>query len=221
MSKHGLGRVPSPPDKRDFKMSAAIKELEKLLPPRPVKTWHSDKVLDQGETPHCCGFAWAGWGIATPVEDPWWDAMGHDIYAACKVLDGEPGKQNGSTIRSGVKVMVKRKKVSTYFFAHSIDEAANYVACFGPVVLGTVWYEGMFKTGLFNNIITPTGKIVGGHAYLWIGVDATYALIRNSWGTDWGKGGNARISLTNLKKLFEMDGEACAATERVLDIGGK
>lgn len=221
MNKHGLGRLPSPPDKRDFKMADAVRELDKVVAPRPVKTWHSDKVLDQGQTPHCVGFAFAGWGIAMPVEDPWGNPMGHDIYASCKVLDKEPGAQNGSTVRTGAKVMALRKKISTYYFAKSIDEAANYVARYGPVVLGTAWYQGMYTTGLFNNIIRPTGKLLGGHAYLWIGVDKNYATIRNSWGTSWGKGGDARIALGDLKRLFANGGEACAATERMLSIGGR
>jgi hypothetical protein len=169
---------------------------------------------------NCVGFAFAGWGISTPVEDPWGNPMGHDIYAYCKVLDGEPGAQNGSTIRTGAKVMVKRNKIATYFFASNIDEAADYVARYGPVVLGTAWFQGMYKTGLLNNIIRPSGKLLGGHAYLWIGVDNNYATIRNSWGTSWGKNGDARILLSDLKRLFAADGEACAATERALSIGG-
>jgi hypothetical protein len=208
MLEHGLGRLPSPPDGRDYKMAAALKALDKIAAPRPVKTWHSDKVLNQGQTPHCVGFSWAGWGIATPIE------------AACKTLDGEPGAQNGSTVRSGAKVMATRNKIKTYFFANTIDEAADYVARYGPVVLGTAWYQGMYKPSLFNNIIRPTGKLLGGHAYLWIGVDKTYATIRNSWGIDWGKSGDARIPLNDLKKIFSRDGEACAATERALNIGG-
>ena len=218
MFPYGLGRLPSPEDKRDFKMAAAVRQLELL--PRPDKTWHSDRVLDQGTTFHCVGMAWCGWGVAMPVEDFWDTPMGHNIYARCKVLEGEPGEQNGSTVRTGAKVMLERKKIQTYFFAHSIDEAADYVARFGPVVLGTSWYEDMYKPSPTSNIIKPGGKLVGGHAYLWIGVDSTYATIRNSWGTGWGAGGDARITLVNLKKLFSERGEACAASEKALAIGG-
>jgi hypothetical protein len=218
---YGFGRVPSPEDRRDFKMADAVTLLEKAPTPRPNKLWHSDKVLFQGNTPHCVGFSWAAWGIAAPVEDPWCDLTGHDIYKACKVLDGEPGAQNGSTVRTGAKVMKNRNRIGTYFFAHSIDEAADYVARFGAVVLGTNWTEGMCKPSLINKIISPTGKVVGGHAYLWIGVDRVYATLLNSWGTTWGKGGYARIKLSDLAALFADRGEACAATEMPLSLGGK
>jgi hypothetical protein len=119
--EYGLGRLPSPRDPRDYLMSAALPFLTPA--PRPVKKWHSDTVLNQGLTPHCVGYSWAGWGIADPVEDKWTNCMGDSIYRECKVIDGEPGAQNGSTVRSGAKVMVRRKRVGTYFFAQSVDEA--------------------------------------------------------------------------------------------------
>jgi hypothetical protein len=218
---HGLGRVPSEDDPRDYRMADAVRELEKVSVPRPVKCWHSDRVLDQLSTPHCVGFSWAGWGISAPVEDLWTDCMGHSIYRECKVLDGEPGAENGSSVRSGARVMAKRGRIKTYFFADSIDEAADYVARFGPVVLGTIWTEGMNLPSLVSKVIRPTGKVVGGHAYLWLGVDACYATLRNSWGTRWGRMGEARIRLSDLRAVFADNGEACAATEKSLPIGGK
>jgi len=214
---YGLGRRPSPPDARDYRMADAMAVM--TPPPRPVKTWHSDRVLNQLATPHCVGFSWAGWGISAPIEDPWTDVMGHSIYAACKVLDGEPGAQNGSTVRTGAKVLIARKRIGTYFFAQSVDEALDYVGRFGPVVFGTIWYAGMFKPSLLGKVIRPTGKVVGGHAWLALGVDAKYVTIRNSWGTAWGKGGDARISIADLKSVFKAGGEAAAATEKPLPIG--
>jgi hypothetical protein len=215
-----MGRLPSPPDARDYLMVDAVRELERL--PRPAKRWQiSGSALDQLKTPHCVGFSWCAWGISAPVEQTTWgNAMGHDIYAACKVIDGEPGRENGSTLRSGAKVMKARKRISTYFFAHSVHEALDYVARFGPVVFGTVFTEGMCKPSFFGKIIRPTGKVVGGHAWLAIGVDGKYVTIRNSWGTGWGKGGEARISIADLEDVYMSGGEACAASELALPIGG-
>ena len=218
MKKHGLGRLPSPPDARDYRMLDAMHALEKLYVPRPVKLWYSSKVLDQGETPHCVGFAWAGWGISKPVEDPWNNCTGHDIYSRCKVLDGEPKAENGSTVRSGAQVMLDKNRLGTYFFASSVNEALNYLARFGPVVFGTIWTQGMMRPSLVGKIIRPTGSIIGGHAWLAIGVDAYYVTLRNSWSTEWGKAGDARIAIADLKKLFLIQGEACAATEKPLPI---
>jgi len=220
VKKHGFGRLPQPPDKRDYRMADAVRELEKVYLPRPVKVWASGRVLDQGDTPHCVGFSWAGWGISTPVVDPWTDEHGHSIYRACKVIDGEPRKENGSTVRSGAKVMVNRGRIRTYFFARDVDEALDYLARFGPVIFGTVWTDGMMRPSAWSKVIRPTGRVVGGHAWLALGVDSRYVTIRNSWGTGWGKAGNARISITDLKAVWKSGAEACAATERPLPIGG-
>ena len=37
-------------------------------PPFPTadKTWEADFTLDQGNTGHCVGFGWAGWGDTQP-----------------------------------------------------------------------------------------------------------------------------------------------------------
>ena len=218
MTEYGLGRLPSPRDPRDYLMADAVRELEKLPTARPVKRWASKKVLNQGVAPTCVGHAWAGWGIAEPVEDPWCDLTARDIYRACKALDGN--NEPGSTVRSGAKVMTRRDNVKTYFFAASVDEALDYLARFGTVVFGTVWTQGMFKPSLIGKVIRPTGPVKGGHAWLALGVDSRYVTIRNSWGTDWGCRGDARIAIADLKAIFKQGGEACAATERALPIGG-
>ena len=218
MSEHGLGRVPSPFDERDYRMADALPFLTPA--PRPVKVWHSDKVLNQGATQHCVGFSAAAWGIAYPVEDPWCDLTGHDIYKACAVMDGHPGYEGGSTVRTAAKVLIHRGRIGTYFFARTVDEMLNYLARFGTVICGTNWTEGMYRPSLIGKIIRPTGKLAGGHAWLAIGVDARYITIRNSWGTDWGKAGDTRISIADFRTLWAQGAEALAATEKLLPLGG-
>lgn len=215
---HGLGRLEEAPDPRNYRMSAAVAILRKEE--RKPRVWHSDRTLDQLKEPACVGFSWAGWGIATPVEDDWTNAMGTDIYKAVKKIDGMPD-QDGSTVRFGAKVMQQRGRLGTYFWADDVDEALDFVAApyGGPVVFGTGWTASMFKPSLVQAIIAPRGRIVGGHAYLVIGVEPRYAIIRNSWGSRWGDGGNARIRIGDLKYLFDAGGEACAATEKPLPIG--
>jgi len=219
-TRHGFGRLPSPPDPRDYLMSAAVRELEKL--PRPARRWHSDgPVLDQGETSACVGFAWAGWGISAPVEDDWGNADGAFIYGACKAIDGDP--REGTTVRAGAAVMRHAGRLGTYFWAASVDEALDYLAApYGaPIVFGTVWTESMMTPGPLTRIIRPTGRIVGGHAWLAIGVDRSYVRLRNSWGRAWGKNGEARIRIVDLKALWRSGGEACAGSELPLAIGGR
>ena len=214
---HGLGRLPSEPDSRDYRMSDALAGLQQLE--LPERIWHSDTVLNQLLEPACTGFAWAGWGICVPVEDPWTNAMGTSIYAAAKRIDGYP-EAAGSTVRAAAKVMLTRGHFKSYFFASDILEAARYVGRYGPVVLGTDWYAGMMKPSRLLHILPVTGAVVGGHAYLWVGLrrigKVIYAVILNSWGAAWGKNGYALIALSDLIAIFRNRGEACAASELVL-----
>ena len=214
---YSFGRLPSEPDARDYRMSDVVRAMTELK--LPERTWHSAHVLDQTTFPHCVGFAWADWGICAPVEDVWDNIMGHNIYDACKLIDGRP-LVPGSSVRCGAKVMRARGHFKIYFFASSILEAAEYVVRYGPVVLGTDWYSGMNTPSKLRTIMPLRGVVVGGHAYLWVGVKKilgkTYAVILNSWGTEWGKGGYAYMLLSDLEQVFAHRGEACAATELVL-----
>jgi hypothetical protein len=192
-------------------MSDAVRALSRL--PCVDRTWHSDRVLDQGATQRCVGFAWAAFGISAPVEDPWLNIEGHSIYRTCKVIDGDPAGEQGTTLRSGAKAMKKRGRIASYYRADTVAEAADYVALYGPVVIGTEWLDGMQEPGPMRGIIRPTGKVLGGHACLWYGVEHEWAILRNSWGTSWGVGGDCRISLVDLTWLFVRGGEAVAASE--------
>jgi hypothetical protein len=208
--RYGQGRFPSPPDARDY----ALAELMEIAPaPRySPRNWHSDRVLNQGRKPHCVGFGWAGWGICTPVESRYYNSDGHSIYNAAKKYDGIYANMPGSTLRSGAKAMLSKRRIKSYYFARNIAEAEEFVAHHGPVVLGIDWYEGMMQTDT-RGLISPTGLLLGGHCVLWKGVIGNYAVIRNSWGTGWGVGGDCKMLLRDLGDIYLSNGEACAAVE--------
>jgi hypothetical protein len=179
-------------------------------------TWHDPVLLDQADTPHCVGYGFAGfWATAQRVIGPnpaVTNSDGESIYYAAKIYDGEPGAENGSCLRSGAKVLKDRGIIAAYAFG-TFDEAAHWVTNYGPVVLGTNWYERMFTPSWHFGILYPRGEIVGGHCYLWRGVHRRlgfwrYNMVRNSWG-QWGKGGDAYLSDKNLRRLMYEDGEAC------------
>jgi len=216
--QYGLGRKPSPPDKRDYKLETYIPRealIGMLVSEKTEMVWDfPNKSLDQENTCHCCGFSMASFGINSPTNTMYTNQDGHDFYYLCKVIDGEPFQENGSYIRSAGKVLKNEGKINAYAFAFSMETIKWWLLNRGPLIVGTVWTENMF-TPNEQNIIVPTGKIVGGHAYLLneIITESELLGIQNAWGEKWGKNGKAYISFDDFEKLFDYDGEVMTAVE--------
>jgi hypothetical protein len=192
-----MKRHRQPPEKKD------------VTPP-----WELEVQLDQGQTNHCVGFGWAGWGDAAPVKDEYQNADGHAIYYECKTIDGQPHGENGSTVRSGALAMRARGRLAAFAFAGSTAEINEWLDGHGPVVVGTTWTNDMFTPDA-NGYIKPTGGPAGGHCYLMldrIDEDDAY-LFQNSWGSTWGLDGRFKMKRTDFESLLSDFGEACCAAE--------
>lgn len=194
-----------------------LKQHQKPGPAPGVDTtapWEDLIQLDQGQTGHCVGFGWAGWGDAAPVEDTFQNADAHAIYYECKVIDGQPGQENGSTVRSGAIAMRNRGRLATFAFARSMDEIDSWIDHQGPVVMGTNWTNDMFNPDA-NGYVRPTGAVAGGHCYQMLDrLDQEDAyLFDNSWGLGWGDNGRFRMKRKDVEHLLNQQGEACFAQE--------
>ena len=209
-------------DNRDsnFPIEGLLEAAVKINPlPKITSRYWDDNGWwgDQGKTPQCVGFAWAHWledgpipqsGVA-PIISP------KIIYEGAQRLDEWPGENyNGTSVRGGVKFLQQQGKISNYFWTTNIDTLIDTILMLGPVVVGTNWYTNMFYPNSLG-IISATGRIAGGHAYVVNGVDTTKKLfkIKNSWGRRWGKMGSAYISFNDMSKLLREYGEVCIATE--------
>ena len=209
----GLGRLQSPFDRRDYNLANFIP----LTMPTTIATnvsWDFPAdTLDQMETGHCGGFGGASFGINLPVHTPYTNEDGHRLYYLCKIVDGKPGSEEGTYIRSIAKVLQNEGRIEGYAFAPSLEVIKWWLFNRGPLIVGTIWTEEMFMPNK-DNVITIGGKVVGGHAYLineWTSND--YIGIQNSWGNRWGKKGKAYIAASDFEKLFTYGGEAMAAVE--------
>lgn len=184
--------------------------------PTPVaptsKVWVDKLQLNQGASGHCVGAGWCQWGNTEPVEDTYTDADLHTLYYECKVIDGEPGQENGSQVRSGAKAMQKRGKLKSYVFAASVAEVKAWVLQFGPVVCGTDFTADM-ESPDSRGLVHPTGQVVGGHCYVCLGADGDTLWFQNSWGSSWGKNGRFAMTAPDFARLFANQGDACAALE--------
>nr|WP_159104443.1 C1 family peptidase [Plantactinospora sp. BB1] len=176
--------------------------------------WELTVQLDQGQTGHCVGFGWAGWVDAMPVAGTYQNADGHALYYEAKVIDGEPGKENGSTVRSGALAVRERGRLAAFAFARTTAEIDEWIDNQGSIVVGTAWTADMFNPDE-NGFVKPTGAGAGGHCYLMLDrIESEDAyLFQNSWGTAWGWGGRFKMKRGDFDGLLQDQGEACCAVE--------
>lgn len=198
-----------------WKAFNALAQIAGTTPPTPStdKSWDTSGFqLDQGQTGHCVGFGWAGWSDAEPVENTYANSDGHAIYYECKVIEGDPGGEDGAYTRDGAKAMQNRGRLTTYAFASTMNDVLAWIRQHGPLVVGTDWTYDMFDPDA-NGYVKPTGDVAGGHCYLMYGVEGDSLLFKNSWGDSWALGGSFKMKVSDWTTLFQSYGEAVASVE--------
>ncbi|MEV1289516.1 hypothetical protein [Micromonospora sp. NPDC049679] len=190
------------------------RQREPVAPRDAAPAWELNVQLDQGQTGHCVGFGWSGWVDATPVAGTYQNTDAHAVYYECKVIDGEPRAENGSTVRSGALAMRARGRLAAFAFARSTAEIDQWVNTQGSLVIGTTWTDDMFAPDA-TGYVKPTGAAAGGHCYLMLDrLDAEDAyLFQNSWGSGWGLDGRFKMKRADFDGLLQDRGEACCAAE--------
>jgi hypothetical protein len=144
------------------------------------------------------------------------------LYGQAQEVDEWEGSNyDGTSVRAGAKVLQAKGWIKEYRWTTSVEDLALAVLTTSPVVVGTNWYYNMFMTDL-KGFIKPQGALVGGHAYLINGVnkDREMFRIKNSWGQDWGRSGNAFISYADMQRLLNEEGECCLAVENKNNVTG-
>lgn len=212
----GFGRLIAP-DKRDalHPMRKLTRRLE--LPASKMWTSRQAYVLDQGQTPHCVGFAWAGFLQAAPFCHQLTNADGDRFYGLAQQNDEWPGTDyDGSSTRGGAKALRALGLITgEYVWAQTEEDVWKFVLGRGPVVTGTTWLTGMFDPDS-KGYLNLTGGEEGGHDWCIIGASATRQAYRmqNSWGLSWGQNGRAWVRRADYKQLLEtLGGDCCSAVE--------
>ena len=197
---------------RSFPITATIEATK----PRSY-TWAGGPVTDQGREGACVGHGWTGDLTARPVAikvpDP--ASYATNLYRYCQQIDEWPGEAySGTSVIAGAKTLQTRGFLKEYRWAFGLDDLVLAVGYKGPAVLGIPWYESMYSAP--GGKVVVSGRQVGGHCILARGVNVRerWVLLRNSWGADWGVGGDARISFDDLARLLNEGGEACIPVGR-------
>lgn len=209
---YGLGRVAAFDERSRAFGITAIEDRA----PRSY-TWAAGRQLDQGESPACVGFSWAGELGARPVVIATDDQQGRALYAAAQGIDRGEGRNwpEGASVLAGAKAVKATGHMDEYRWAFGADELAVAVSWTGPAVIGIPWHRSMFDVDAAG-VLHPDGNVVGGHAILVRGynVKARRFLLRQSWGPSWGKGGDCYLSHADLGALLADQGDACVPVRR-------
>lgn len=221
-----LGRIPAIDERSHLPRFA----MAAPKPERFFRNWLSPAwgewpaVLDQGSTSQCVAYACQKYLLTHKIVNRPQESS-EALYKRAQGLDEWPGDNyDGTSVNGGMKALRQLGVVDHYTWAFEAEPALRHCLEIGPVVLGTDWCLGMFQTDA-KGYIWPTGGIVGGHAYLMVGVhrlrrnpDGTVGAVRilNSWG-NWGQKGRAWIALHVLEDLLaglgRWPGEAAAPHE--------
>lgn len=178
------------------------------------KLWTAPTVLDQGQTPHCVGFAESGFLATDPVMDPGiTNQFAHDTYYRIKEIEGEPRAETGAYVSSAGKDLKARGRVAGYAFSDTTEDVCDWLLTKGPVQCGSSWFSGMMDTNS-SGFVVPTGTNEGGHSYLAIGFDKILEVLTflQSWG-DWGIKGFFKMHKGDFADLIAQGGEGMAMLE--------
>jgi len=196
-------------DKRDIKF-----RLRRGTSKRTERYWRDTRWWgNQGQTPHCVGYAWAHWLINSPILN---FVNPDGLYSLATMVDEwEDDGEQGTSVRAGAKILQRIGLIRAYNWCWDVNTLAATLLEEGPVVVGTNWYEGMMVPDK-KGYLRVSGQVYGGHAYLLTGYSSKYKRFRmkNSWGRDWGRQGRAYITNSDMDKLIAQNGEVCLAIEQ-------
>jgi hypothetical protein len=181
----------------------------------PTRWPRISPIFDQHALGSCTGMAMAGWlGTGPHCGDPnmFRENEAVWIYATATKLDaftGEwPPTDTGSSGVGVVKAARMMGMIRGWTQAFT-TEALLQALMTSPVLLGTVWTEGMFNPDPVTGEVKPAGAVAGGHEYLCRGWDGSYLWCDNSWSAAWNPklGGSFKLSMASWEALRRQEAD--------------
>ena len=212
MTPYGLGANQSPPDERDYQI-ADYGPVTLTVPPS-YSVPKMPGVLDQGQSPECVAYSGACEQGAFNLVDEGHNYLWDEPYFFA-LIGGGP---NGAVVRTAFAKRLSygyplkpansgsshaAHRIAAYY-AVPVTEAAIKAAIvsYGPVVLGTPWYNSWFTPGP-GAVLPPADYQIGGHAIVARGYTPAGLVLRNSWGAGWGNAGECVLPWAYLPVVWE------------------
>jgi hypothetical protein len=176
----------------------------------------------------CVGYAWAGLAEASPTPETIVPGKGGDdetstadaIYDLAQKYDGVPADpQSGASTTGGAHASQTLGFIRSYAWVLNTDQMVAALAR-GPIVVGMPWRSTMMDPdghGVLD--CADKSKDVGGHEFLiprYFPAGAagnpsdSIAMfgMRQSWGPQWGLGGDAFLPVDGLADMLADGGDA-------------
>lgn len=209
-----------------------IRQLLDTTKPIRSYTWSCPVWLDQGREGACVGFSLTQKMAARyPMIKNASNELAQRLYKRAQELDEWTGEDyEGTSVLGGNKAAVEAGYIKGYYWAFTLQEALLAIAYSGGGVMGINWYSGMMRPDA-SGFIYPTGNVAGGHAIFarggkfypiagapaawsklpnWIDYldqERSFIRLRNSWGNDWGIGGDCLLTVRDFARLLSEAGE--------------
>lgn len=130
------------------------------------------------------------------------------LYEAAKDYDPWPGNDYaGTSTDAPFRVLRERGLISEWRWLFGFDEMREWLRKYGPVAVGTNWYDEMFYPDAKDRIVIG-GGLSGGHAYRAVYWSPQYGTrVVNSWGRSWGHQGRCWVPDEMMIQLLSEQGE--------------
>ena len=108
-------------------------------------------------------------------------------------------KIDGMTPREALEIAVSDGDIKSYSLLRGLLEVRAALMINGPVIVCLPVYDFNESFWMFNG----TG-LIGYHALTCVGYDEDYLLLKNSWGTSWGRSGYVYMPVTQFGRFIEL-----------------
>ena len=214
---YSLGAKPDRPDPRDYQLETALLAPEASAIDRKFYTMvNPDFRINQGAEGTCVGHAATNVLLAGPSPHRDYvsfqtEELAHQFARRLYLeASGDTTYQQGMYPRDACAELLRDELIESYWKVLQPDDIITALLTFGPVMVAWPWYESMYMTvGTKAYLkVNLASTHVGYHCLALTGIDMApddgglpFVRLQNSWGSDWGKDGTARVTIENLRLL--------------------